>query len=211
MLPVLAKLSPDLVIFEGMNVGAGIAANVLGIPTVAFSIGMAQGLIEFIDAAALGYHREAWTSRDRPTPAESSSFAGRLIDPTPPSLLEFSGGEHTSRIPIRPVAYGDTGGSLPSWLAGPAARPRVYLTLGTVSFGAVDVLQRAITEIAALDLDVLVAVGPDGDPAAFAPSRPMCTSRDSLRRHRFSDWSTWSSTMAGTAPCSARSPPAFHS
>jgi len=41
MLPVLAKLSPDLVIFEGMNVGAGIAANVLGIPTVAFSIGMA--------------------------------------------------------------------------------------------------------------------------------------------------------------------------
>jgi len=54
-------------------------------------------------------------------------------------------------------------------LAGPAARPRVYLTLGTVSFGAVDVLQRAITEIAALDLDVLVAVGPDGDPAAFRP------------------------------------------
>jgi hypothetical protein len=33
-----------------------------------------------------------------------------------------------------------------------------------VSFGAVEVLSRAITEIAPLDLDILVAVGPEGEP-----------------------------------------------
>jgi UDP:flavonoid glycosyltransferase YjiC (YdhE family) len=167
LVPVLAEFGPDLVIFEGMNIGAGIAANILGIPSVAFSIGMAQALIGFIDAAALDYHRDGWTSRGLAAPADSSSFAGRLIDPTPPSLLRFSGGEQVSRIPIRPVAYGETGGALPSWLAGPATRPRVYLTLGTVSYGAVEVLQRAVNEIAAHDLDVLVAVGPVGDPDAL--------------------------------------------
>jgi UDP:flavonoid glycosyltransferase YjiC (YdhE family) len=36
-----------------------------------------------------------------------------------------------------------------------------------VSFGAVDVLSRAITEIAPLDVDILVAVGPEGEPAAL--------------------------------------------
>ena len=46
-------------------------------------------------------------------------------------------------------------------------RPRVYLTLGTVSFGAVEVLSRAIAEIAPLDADILVTVGPDGEPAAL--------------------------------------------
>jgi UDP-N-acetylglucosamine:LPS N-acetylglucosamine transferase len=167
MLEVLAETGPDLVIFEGMNVGAGIAANVLGIPSVAFSIGMAQALIGFINSAALDYHRETWASRHRPPPVDSSSFAGRLIDPTPPSLLKFSGGQDVSRIPIRPIAYGETGGALPAWLSAPATRPRVYLTLGTVSFGAVEVLRQAVTEIAARDVDVLVAVGPDGDPAAL--------------------------------------------
>jgi UDP:flavonoid glycosyltransferase YjiC (YdhE family) len=43
----------------------------------------------------------------------------------------------------------------------------VYLTLGTVSFGAVEVIGRAIDQIAALDVDLLVAVGPEGDPAAL--------------------------------------------
>ena len=169
MLAPLAEWGPDLVIFEAMNVGAGIAANVLGIPSVAFSIGMAQSLVEYINTAALDYHQESWTRRNRQAPADSSAFAGTLLDPTPPSLLKYSGGEGEIRMPIRPVAYGETGGALPEWLAGPAARPRVYLTLGTVSFGAVDVLRRAVKEIAELDLDVLVAVGPDGDPAALGP------------------------------------------
>jgi UDP:flavonoid glycosyltransferase YjiC (YdhE family) len=56
---------------------------------------------------------------------------------------------------------------VPAWLDSPRTRPRVYLTLGTVSFGAVEVLSRAIDEIAPLDVDVLVTVGPEGEPAAL--------------------------------------------
>ena len=36
-----------------------------------------------------------------------------------------------------------------------------------MSVGAVEVLSRAISEIAPLDVDVLVAVGPEGEPAAL--------------------------------------------
>jgi UDP:flavonoid glycosyltransferase YjiC (YdhE family) len=54
-----------------------------------------------------------------------------------------------------------------AWLSESHTRPRVYLTLGTVSFGAVEVLSRAVAEIAALDVDVLVTVGPEGQPAAL--------------------------------------------
>ncbi|MET0965837.1 MAG: glycosyltransferase, partial [Nakamurella sp.] len=157
----------DLVIYEAMNIGAGIAASALDIPSAAFSIGMAHGLVEYIHTAARDYHRTAWTALDRPVPSDVRSFAGMLIDPTPPGLLQYGGGDNVVRIPIRPVAYGGTGGALPGWLSGPATRPRVYLTLGTVSFGAVDVLRRAVTEIATLDIDVLVAVGPQGDPGAL--------------------------------------------
>ncbi len=53
------------------------------------------------------------------------------------------------------------------WLSAPRQRPRVYVTLGTVSFGAVEVLRRALIDLSSLDVDVLVTVGPDGDPAAL--------------------------------------------
>jgi UDP:flavonoid glycosyltransferase YjiC (YdhE family) len=56
---------------------------------------------------------------------------------------------------------------VPAWLTATRTRPRVYFTLGTVSFGAVEVLNRAIPEIAALDVDLLVTVGPEGEPASL--------------------------------------------
>jgi MGT family glycosyltransferase len=70
-------------------------------------------------------------------------------------------------IPIRSVAYNESNADVPAWLKAPPTRPCVYLTLGTVSFGAVEVLSRAITDIAPLDVDILVAVGPEGEPAAL--------------------------------------------
>jgi UDP:flavonoid glycosyltransferase YjiC (YdhE family) len=52
----------------------------------------------------------------------------------------------------------------------------VYLTLGTVSFGAVEVLSRAISEIAPFDVEILVAVGPEVSLQRSANCPRMCTS-----------------------------------
>jgi UDP:flavonoid glycosyltransferase YjiC (YdhE family) len=99
-----------------------------------------------------------WRQRNR-TPPESDGLLGAaLINPSPPTLRRTDG-TPVPTIPIRSVAYNESGTAVPAWLTAPRTRARIFLTLGTVSFGAVEVLSRAITEIAPLDVDILVAVG----------------------------------------------------
>jgi MGT family glycosyltransferase len=89
-----------------------------------------------------------------------------LINPAPPSVRRTDG-TGIPMMSIRSVAYNESSADVPAWLGAQPTRPRVYLTLGTVSFGAVEVLSRAIAEIAPLDVDILVTVGPEGEPAAL--------------------------------------------
>jgi Protein of unknown function (DUF1205) len=107
-----------------------------------------------------------WLQRNLTPPAGDGLLAAVLINPAPPTLERTSASE-TMTVPIRSVAYNESSADVPAWLTATPARPRVYLTLGTVSFGAVEVLSRAIAEIAALDVDVLVTVGPEGEPASL--------------------------------------------
>ncbi len=157
------RIEPDLVVYEILNTGAGLAASVLGIPAAVFSIGMTRMFAPTVHAATLGYQRDHWSARGLEPPQEPL-LAAALLDPVPPSLQPFGGEVPIDTVAIRSVAYSETSAAVPSWLAGPRIRPRIFLTLGTVSFGAVGVLRRVIDETAALDVDLLVAVGPEGDP-----------------------------------------------
>lgn len=163
MLTVGEQFRPDLVVFEGMNSGAGVAASVLGVPAAAFAIGLSPFVYGMLHPATVGYHQSAWLDRGR-TPPSGPLLAAVLLDPSPPSLHRDGAGLDVPTIPIRSVAYRDPGTAVPDWLRAPPERPRVYVTLGTVSFGAVEVLRRAIDDLAELDVDVLVSVGPEGDP-----------------------------------------------
>ncbi len=157
---------PDLVIYEGMHAGAGVAASVLGIPAAAYAIALASFVYNDLHSATIGYQRSTWLQRNRTPPEGSGLLASALINPAPPTVRQADG-TPVPTIPIRSVAFNESSAGVPTWLEGPRARPWVYLTLGTVSFGAVEVLSRAIAEIAPLDVDVLVTVGPDGEPAAL--------------------------------------------
>jgi UDP:flavonoid glycosyltransferase YjiC (YdhE family) len=166
MIEQCERLRPDLVIYEAMNTGAGVAASVLGIPAAAFAILLASSFYGSLHTATVGYQRSMWLQRDRTPPAASGLLAAALINPAPPTLRQASEGEART-ISVRPVAYNEATAEVPPWLRATRARPRVYLTLGTVSFGAVEVLSRALAEIAAFDVDVLVTVGPEGEPASL--------------------------------------------
>jgi UDP:flavonoid glycosyltransferase YjiC (YdhE family) len=171
---------PDLIIYEGMNTGAGVTADVLGIPAAAYAIGLSSSVFfSYLHPATVGYHRDAWLQRGQ-TPPDGALLAAALIDPVPATLRNpiFPAGmpslppppaskRAVQTIRIRPVAYSEDAAEVPAWLTSDRTRPRVYITLGTVAFGAVEVLARAVRETAALDVDVLVAVGPEGDPAAL--------------------------------------------
>jgi UDP:flavonoid glycosyltransferase YjiC (YdhE family) len=165
---VLGDLRPDLVVYEAMNVGAAMAADVHEVPAVAFAIGMTTPAIDMIHTAARGFRAQFWVSRGREVPSGDGLLGLALIDPTPPSLAFTDGPPSVAqRLPIRSMAYAADPSAVPDWLVVKRSRPAVYLTLGTVSFGAVDVIRRAVDQIAGLDVDVLVAVGPDGDPAGL--------------------------------------------
>lgn len=71
----------------------------------------------------------------------------------------------TDRMPVRPDGWYNADAA-PADVPprSPGGPPRIYVTLGTVAYGAVDVLRRAVTEAADHDAEVLVACGPSGDP-----------------------------------------------
>jgi UDP:flavonoid glycosyltransferase YjiC (YdhE family) len=166
MIEQCERICPDLVIFEGLDTGAGVAASVLDIPAAAYAISLTSSVYGIVHPATINYQRDAWLQRDRTPPEGISLLGAALINPAPPSLRQTYGAP-ISTIPIRSLAYNESSAEVPAWLSRPRTRPRVYLTLGTVSFGAVEVLSRAISEIASLDVDILVTVGPVGEPAAL--------------------------------------------
>jgi UDP:flavonoid glycosyltransferase YjiC (YdhE family) len=145
--PVLTALfesvRPDLVVHEVMNVGAAVAAATAGVRTVAFGLGLWHPLLSALYSVA-------------------GVPMGPYVDPMPPSV-QNPGPLPVPRIPLRSQAWAPAL-PLPAWLT-TSPRRTVYVTLGTVAFGAVEVLRRAVLETAAHDVDVLVAAGPAGDPA----------------------------------------------
>jgi hypothetical protein len=51
---------PDLIVFEGMNSGAGATANLLGIPAAAYSISLGGPMFyPMLHQATVGYQRDA--------------------------------------------------------------------------------------------------------------------------------------------------------
>lgn len=167
MLEVLTSERADLIVTEPLHLGAAIAGDLLNVPTLVFAIGLVPFMAAALHPVTIGYQRELWLQRGL-TPPDAKLLGQAVLDPCPPSLQlpsEAAPADEPPRIPIRSVAWRAAETPLPGWLTAGAVRPRVYLTLGTVSFGAVDVLRRTASEIAALDIDLLVAVGPEGDPA----------------------------------------------
>ena len=160
LLELFDRMRPDLVIYEVTNVGAALAADLHGVRAIAFGLGLWNPFLSSLYEVALADQAERWGGR---TPGALASLPGGYLDVVPPSM-QNPGPLPASRLPIRSVPWAPPG-PLPAWLEAPATRPRAYLTLGTVAYGAVEVLRRAVLETAAHDVDVLVAVGPEGDPA----------------------------------------------
>ncbi|HSK96384.1 MAG TPA: glycosyltransferase [Euzebyales bacterium] len=147
VVPALRELferkRPDLVVHEILDIGASVVAAEHGVRAVAFGLGLWLPPVT-------GFYEIAGADPTLP---------GGYLD-VMPEALQNPVPLPANRIPIRSVPWAP---DMPSWE--PPTRRTVYVTLGTVAFGAVEVLRRAVLETAAHDVDVLVAVGPEGDPA----------------------------------------------
>jgi UDP:flavonoid glycosyltransferase YjiC (YdhE family) len=156
LLPIIDKQRPELVVYEVANPGGAVAAAVAGIPVVSHGIGRFGGG-EFRDALMSGL-RQVTTDLGLDVDFETVFGPGQLyLDIYPPSLQDKDFLATEGRLSLRPVAFAEPG-ELPA-VAHKTDRPLVYLTMGT-AFGDADVLRAAISGLAALDVNVLVAAGP---------------------------------------------------
>jgi UDP:flavonoid glycosyltransferase YjiC (YdhE family) len=154
--PVFAERRPDLVICEMMNTGAAYAAARAGIPCFSHTFGR---VAEYDAGAEIREQVRATAAEFGVVGEPESGFGAPVVDICPESVQTREFLATANRIPLRPVGWSGPG-DLPAGIAGrDRSRPLAYLTLGT-QYGNTDVLTTAITGLAALELDVLVATGP---------------------------------------------------
>lgn len=153
--PFLRGLAPDLVVYEHYDLGAGVAAEVAGIPAVAMPV--SPLMPEHHERRFLG-DKIAELRADFGLPSDDSGHgADPFIDIFPDMVQDPRVGRRPTRIRLRPVSYSEPGALMPGWV-GTSGRPLVYVTLGTVVAGD-DLLRPAIEAVAGVDADVLVALG----------------------------------------------------
>ncbi|MEV6480029.1 glycosyltransferase [Streptomyces sp. NPDC051576] len=155
--PVLRTGKTDLVVYEVLNPGAGIAAGLSGLPAVCHGIGRVSGGPNWRAMS------DTWVATARESglslPATDPQFFGNpYLDICPPSLQQADIVALPDRIPMRPAGWCQ-GAELPSSLENrDASRPLVYLTLGT-AFGEAGVLRTAVEGLSRLRADVIVSAG----------------------------------------------------
>jgi UDP:flavonoid glycosyltransferase YjiC (YdhE family) len=86
----------------------------------------------------------------------------------PPSLTTGEAPTWRHPVPLRPQGgLPSAGDALPERLLRRPRRRTVLVTLGTVYNANVEVLARAVAALAPLEADIVVTVGPDGDPRSL--------------------------------------------
>ena len=168
LLPVVDDWQPALVVNDASELAAPLAARLRGLPHVTHAFGAL--LPEHRVAAAGEAVAPLWRAHDLEAPPYAGSYEHLYLDIYPPSM-RFGSYDHLPRVQaLRPVPYdgvdGDGGEPV---LAG--EKPLVYLTFGTV-FNDPRLFAAAMEGVAALDVDVLVTVGPTADPAALGAVPP---------------------------------------
>ena len=160
--PVLADKRPDLVVYEVLDPGAGIAAAMAGIPAVC------HGTIRISGGPSWKAMCETWTATAEEfgieIPVVNPEFFGNTyIDPCPPSfqLPEFAAS--TERVLMRPTPWRQPV-ELPPFVRDRSTdRPLVYVSFGTLH-GGPEEFRKVIHGLSALPVDVLVSGGRKVDP-----------------------------------------------
>jgi UDP:flavonoid glycosyltransferase YjiC (YdhE family) len=164
---------PDIVVCDEMDFGALVAAEALRIPyATVISIGSGA----FVWPQLVGQPLNALRNEHGlPSDPELSMLHRYLIiSPFPPSYRDPANPLPPNAHSIRAVAAERAAGDDDvSWLAGRAARPLVYFSLGTIfNLESGDLFERVLAGLRELPMDVVVTVGRELDPQVLGPQPP---------------------------------------
>jgi len=170
---VATRWRPQVLVHDEVDLGAIVAAESLGLPHVGVIVLAAGGLLRpDLVAEPLDVLRTA--HQLPPDPGLAALHRHLTLVPVPPSFRSPTDTLPLTARHVRPAALEPMGTSpdapgsaaLLDWLARRHAQPTLYLTLGTI-FGpeSGDLLSRVLAGLAELDVNVIVTVGHDIDPA----------------------------------------------
>lgn len=170
---------PDLVVYETTHSAARVVADDLGIASVMCGIGHILPMMTSLSEVTRRHLEDPsvppWAPLDVAPPLDT------YLDPMPAALQQGDASSIRTRRPLRSVAWEEP---QPDFVApwGDSRRPRIYVTLGTVfsggGWGSEDNPIVGLVREAAQVGNVLVAVGPAGDPGAVHdPSRRIHAAR----------------------------------
>jgi hypothetical protein len=167
LLPFVEWWQPELVINDGAELAAPIAAMILGVPHVTHAFGalLPEALVRDAGEAAA----PVWQAHGLEPRPYGGLYDHLYLDIYPPSL-QPSAGEHVgARQLLRPVAFAGTAeDDVRTDITQRTGRPLVYLTFGTV-FEDYDLFAAALAGLRELGVGLVVTVGHDRDPAALGP------------------------------------------
>ena len=161
---------PDVIVREEGEFAGPLLAAMAGVPCVDHSWGPVRPMsLVTRTAEAL---RGVWEAAGIPQPPLAGFYQSLYLDVCPPSL-QFP---EANDIPVLqrmagPSMTSEPGAEWPGWMMSVRERGAVYVTLGKVPRYNNDVafFRAAMEGLSDLDMEVVVTVGPTGDPESFGP------------------------------------------
>ncbi len=169
---VVEEWEPHVVVSDVTDFAGPVVAASAGIPHAAHGLG---------PLFPLAFHRlgaelvaPLWQERGLVPPPLGGMFDSAYLDICPPRLQSDDISEVAPVAhPLRPVPFDAVAGeALPGWVDGLAPQPTVYVTLGTLDNDAPDVFRAVLDGLRHETLNVIVTVGPNGDPGQLGLEPP---------------------------------------
>ncbi|MEO6512227.1 MAG: glycosyltransferase [Nocardioides sp.] len=170
LLPLARGWRPDLMVHEMGEFASALVGDLLGVPHVSHAFGGGNPPDQ-VEAAAerLG---GLWRARGLEVPPYAGAFSHLHLDICPPAVQTVPLDHIARRQPLRPGTYaGPEPADVRSLVDDGSGRPLVYLTLGTVQ-NREALFTELLGAVAALDVRVLVTLGPGADPSVLGPQPP---------------------------------------
>lgn len=162
----VAEFRPDVVVHETAELAGPIVARAHGLPLATHSYGpmLPVETADIAGAAAAGF----WRGQGLEPHPRAGLYGDVYLDICPPSLQAATITDGATVQLVGPPRRPNAGDDVP-WIRGLGARPVVYVTLGTVFNHDVDLFRTLVEGVRDQDVDVVVTVGRDNDPAALGP------------------------------------------
>ena len=168
LVPLIAAWQPHLLVHDAGEMAGAIAAEAAGIGHVEHSFGILRSTLA--RGLATKAIQPIATELGVRNPGVGGSGGELYLDICPPGIQDPEIADVPNVQRLRPLGFeGPTDPALLGWLGDLPSRPTVYVTMGTVFNQAGDVFRTVLDGLREEALNVIVTVGPSGDPSDLGP------------------------------------------